>query len=60
MKELIDLINAHPTAVGVVGTIVLSAAVRAMPEPQSNGGMFYRWLYTFSHLVLSNYDKIRK
>ena len=42
--------------------LVLSAAVRALPEPDvfpmTRGKMFYLWLYNFTHAILANWDKI--
>ncbi|MCK9570736.1 hypothetical protein M0R72_17435 [Candidatus Pacearchaeota archaeon] len=42
--------------------LVLSAAVRALPEPQmfpiAKRSMFYLWLYNFTHAVLANWDKL--
>lgn len=43
---------------GAVVAIVLSAAVRALPAPEPMSGKFYQWFYTFTHAVLSNYDKL--
>ncbi len=43
---------------GAVLTVVLSAAVRALPDPPEGGGMFYRFVFNFAHAILSNYDKV--
>lgn len=44
---------------GSVGAVLLSGAVRALPEPQKMGNPFYLWFYKFTHYVLANYDKAR-
>jgi hypothetical protein len=41
---------------GAVAAIILSAAVRALPEPE-NGNKFYLWFYRFTHRLLANFDK---
>ena len=48
----------HQVICTAVLTLLLSAAVRALPKP--NGSLFYRWFYDFTHAVLSNYDKLQK
>ena len=42
---------------GGVGSIVLSAAIRALPEPLQNGSRFYLFFYRFSNLLLANKDR---
>ncbi|HUA61543.1 MAG TPA: hypothetical protein VML19_22480 [Verrucomicrobiae bacterium] len=44
---------------GGVGAILLSAAARALPEPQAGGSAFYLWVYRTAHLLLANFDKAR-
>ncbi|HXI90476.1 MAG TPA: hypothetical protein VNH18_29530 [Bryobacteraceae bacterium] len=60
----IDTANwlVHPFS-GAVGAIVLSAAVRALPEPGTTGpgafsffGACYAWLFRFANGVLANFD----
>jgi len=43
---------------GSAAALVLSAAVRALPDPEPKGNRFYLWLFRFTHFVLSNYDKL--
>lgn len=49
---------------GAVGIMVISAAVRSLPEPVPpyNGfwSYFYAWFYKFTHAVLQNFDKSSK
>lgn len=40
--------------------LVLSAAARALPEPQPMGSRLYLWFYNFSHGMLANFDKLGK
>ncbi len=42
---------------GAVGAVVLSAAVRALPEPTQGGSRVYLWLYRFAQNLLANFDK---
>lgn len=42
----------HPFAITLALYIILSNAVNAMPEPDSNSGKGYRWFFNFSHGVL--------
>jgi hypothetical protein len=44
---------------GAVAAIVLSAAVRALPEPEPMGNKFYGWFYRFTHGLLANFDKLK-
>ena len=48
---------------GAVIALVLSAAVRALPEPapQCKGfwQKFYLWFFNFTHGIMANLDKIR-
>ena len=43
---------------GSVCALVVSAAVRALPEPAPGGGAFYLWFFRFTHLLLANWDKL--
>lgn len=45
-------------ASGAVMAVVMSAAVRALPEPQPMGSALYGWFYRFTQGALSNYDKL--
>jgi hypothetical protein len=44
---------------GSAGALILSAAARALPEPSPLGSRFYTWFYTFTHLLLANFDKVQ-
>jgi hypothetical protein len=43
---------------GAVVALLLSGAIRALPEPKESCGTFYAWLYNFGQFILQNYDKI--
>ena len=60
MKELLDLISQHQVVLGAVGALVLSAAFRAVPEPDEKSTRLYRWFHDFGHLILANFDKVGK
>jgi hypothetical protein len=42
---------------GSAGALVISAAARALPDPQSGGSRGYLWFFRFAHYVLANFDK---
>jgi hypothetical protein len=42
---------------GGAGAILLSAAVRELPDPAPMGSRFYLWLFRFVHFALANFDK---
>ncbi len=44
-------------ATGAAAGLILSAAARALPEPQPMGSRFYLWFYRFSQNLLANFDK---
>ncbi len=50
----------HPFS-GAVGAIILSAAVRALPEPGSTGtnpfSALYGWFFRFMNGILANFDR---
>ncbi len=50
----------HPFS-GAVGAIILSAAVRALPEPGTTGtnpfSAVYAWFYRFMNGILANFDR---
>ncbi len=50
----------HPFS-GAVGAIMLSAAVRALPEPGTSGSnpfsALYGWFFRFANGVLANFDR---
>lgn len=56
MNDFISALNS-PMG-GAMAAIVLSAAVRALPQPPTDGNLFYRWVYNFSHALLANFDKV--
>jgi hypothetical protein len=56
VSQLLDFINS-PIG-GAVIALIVSAAVRALPEPQPMGNLFYLWFYNFSHTLLANFDKV--
>ena len=43
---------------GFVALWIFSAAVSALATPDENSSQPYRWLFTFSHLLAANLDKI--
>jgi MFS superfamily sulfate permease-like transporter len=62
MKELIDFVSNPVVAafLGGAGAMVLSAAARALPEPEPGNDKTYRFWYNFAHNMLANFDKTRK
>jgi hypothetical protein len=50
--------NFPSIAIGSGGFWVLSAAARALPEPEAMGNRFYLWFYNFAHALLANFDKL--
>jgi len=50
----------HPFS-GAVGAIILSAAVRALPEPGTSGAnpfsALYGWFFRFMNGILANFDR---
>ena len=57
MNWLLASIHAHQVtwALGTFWTV--SAAIGAMPTPQSQTG-FYRWLFDFSHVLAANIARV--
>jgi hypothetical protein len=49
--------HISPIALGAIIALLISAAVRALPDPEPMGSKFYAWFFKFTHFVLSNYDK---
>lgn len=45
-------------AQGAIAAIVLSAAVRALPDPEPKGNKAYLFLFNFAHALLANFDKL--
>lgn len=41
------------------GTLIASAAARALPKPKLMGNRFYLWFYRFAHYVMANPDKAK-
>lgn len=39
---------------------VFSTAVRALPEPSTASGMFYRWMYGFAHGLGANWGHFKE
>jgi hypothetical protein len=37
---------------------LLSAALRALPDPMPMGSRFYLWLYNFAGIIGTNFDKL--
>jgi hypothetical protein len=48
---------------GAIVALVVSAAVRALPDPAMPAVGFwqksYLWFYNFTHSILANFDKIK-
>ena len=42
---------------GSAGALVISAAARALPDPEAGGSRWYLWFFRFAHYVLANFDK---
>ena len=59
--DLISLLH-NPTqlALAWIALAVVSAAVRALPEPTTGSRLFYRWFYGFAHALPVNWDCILK
>jgi len=45
---------------GGAAALVLSAAARALPEPEPLGSRFYLWFYRFAQNLMANFDKSAK
>jgi hypothetical protein len=43
---------------GSAAALVASAAVRALPDPETPGSRLYLWFYRFAHALLANFDKV--
>lgn len=54
------LIRDAEWAAMTYGAMILSTAVRTMPEPQAMSSVAYRWAYNFVHALLGNFDKVSK
>ena len=54
-----EFLNQHQMAVGAVGALVLSAAARALPEPDEKSSKFYIWFHSFAAILLANLDKFQ-
>ena len=55
MEPLFDFIAEHDTAFnGMVIGYIASAAVQALPEPDTDNGKFYRFVYKFAHTMAAN------
>lgn len=52
-----DSINLTTYAQGALVAIVLSAAVRALPDPEPKGNKVYLFCFRFAHGLLANFDK---
>jgi hypothetical protein len=48
---------------GAAGALIISAAVRSLPDPANPASgfwqKFYLWFFNFTHTVMANWDKIR-
>lgn len=44
---------------GSAGALVISAAARALPDPEAGGSRLYLWFFRFAHYALANFDKSR-
>jgi hypothetical protein len=49
MTSIIQYIQLHPATSTLIGCVVISNAVNALPEPVMTSSNFYRWFFTFSH-----------
>lgn len=54
MHELYAVAAAHPVYLGIAVYWVYSAAVSALPAPDSADGKGYNWLYKFLHTIAGN------
>lgn len=57
MSELINLIENPLVWKILIAYWVFSAAVGAMPTPESNSGMLYRFLFRFMHGLSGNLNR---
>jgi len=44
---------------GSAGALVISAAARALPDPEAGGSPVYLWFFRFTHYILANFDKAK-
>jgi len=51
--SILNFITAHLVSV-LIGYVVLSTAVSAMPAPKKKSSPFYVWFYAFAHLLALN------
>ncbi|MCE5309610.1 MAG: hypothetical protein LLG20_18395 [Acidobacteriales bacterium] len=42
--------------IGGAGALILSAAIRALPEPMPMGSRLYLFCYRFANNILANFD----
>lgn len=45
---------------GGAGALIVSAAARALPDPQPMGSKLYGWFYRFVHFLLANPDLLTR
>ena len=51
---MFEVMSEHQFWTAVVIYWIFSAAVSSMPDPASNGGSGYLWLYRFLHTIAGN------
>jgi hypothetical protein len=51
---MFDLLTQHQFWAAVAGYWIFSAAIGSMPEPGSNSGAGYLWVYRFLHTLAGN------
>lgn len=57
MAFSVSLIH-NPLAVYIF-VLVVSSAIRALPEPKTTSSAFYLWFYAFTHALGANWDKVQ-
>jgi hypothetical protein len=59
MSEIIKSITTHPF-IWFGSYVLFMLATQALPKPDEHSGPFYRWLYTFMHLLSANLGLVWK
>jgi hypothetical protein len=59
MDAILRWIGEHQVLCGYALAMVVSAAFRALPEPEPGNDKFYRWLYNLGQQLHANADKVR-
>lgn len=57
MSWFTQLYSQHPTVAPLITYMLMSAAIGAMPAPQSNSSLFYVWAFKFLNSFASNFSR---